>query len=116
MGHGIAEHSLLSTGLTCFHLRPKEDHKFKRNDGEIVNQLMKAIAVAVSKVAQWFSEHMLRSLPISTVMPADAQAAVRERKVAICSRNNYISVTKEIATNSLTRASSLPHLQGQTDI
>lgn len=51
------------------------DQKFKIQDGASANQLMKAIAVAVSKLAQWFSAHMLRSLPMRTVIPADAHAA-----------------------------------------
>jgi len=46
---------------------------------------MKAMAVAVSKLAQWFSAHMLRSLPIRTVMPADEQAAANVRVDVICS-------------------------------
>lgn len=45
---------------------------------------MKAIAVAVSNCAQWFSAHQLRSLSIRTVMPAEAQAAAKVRVDAIC--------------------------------
>lgn len=51
------------------------DQKFKRNDGETANQLRKAIAVAVSNLVQWFTAQLSRSLPIRTVIPADAQAA-----------------------------------------
>lgn len=36
---------------------------------------MNAIAVAVSKLPQWFSAQMFRSLSIKTVMPADEHAA-----------------------------------------
>lgn len=44
------------------------------------------MAVAVSKVVQWFCEQMLRSLPIKTVMPADAQAAANVSVEVICNR------------------------------
>jgi hypothetical protein len=58
----------------CFH-REAIDQKFSRKEGVRANQLMKAIAVAVSKLPQWFSPHMFRSLSIKTVMPADEHAA-----------------------------------------
>jgi hypothetical protein len=51
------------------------DQKFKTHDGASANQLMKAIAVAVIKLAQWLPAHISRSLPMRTVMPADAHAA-----------------------------------------
>ncbi|CAL1366753.1 unnamed protein product [Linum trigynum] len=51
------------------------DQKFKRNEGNAVNQLMNAIAVAVSNWTQWFCLQLPRSLSISTVIPAEAQAA-----------------------------------------
>lgn len=34
--------------------RDANDQKFKRKDGETLNQLIKAMAVAVSNLAQWF--------------------------------------------------------------
>ena len=48
---------------------------FSRKEGGRANQLMNAIAVAVSKLPQWFSAQMFRSLSIRTVMPADEHAA-----------------------------------------
>lgn len=76
----------LGAAILAFHLHAS-DQKFMRNDGQTANQLMKAIAVAVSKLVQWFCEHMLRSLPISTVMPEDAQAAANVSVAVICMRN-----------------------------
>lgn len=58
----------------CFH-REAIDQKFSRKEGVRANQLMNAIAVAVSKLPQWFSAQMFRSLSIRTVMPADEHAA-----------------------------------------
>lgn len=49
----------------------------KKNDGETMNQLKNAIAVAVSYFAQWFWAHSLKSFPMRTVIPADAQAAAK---------------------------------------
>lgn len=45
----------------------------------MANQLMKAIAVADSNLEQWLTAHLSRSLPINTVIPADAQAAANVR-------------------------------------
>lgn len=45
---------------------------------------MKARPVAVSNSTQWFCEQISRSLSISTVMPADAQAAANMRVDVIC--------------------------------
>jgi hypothetical protein len=59
----------------------------RRKEGETANQLMKAIAVAVSKLAQWFSAQMLRSFPISTVIPADAHAAAKVSVDVICHKH-----------------------------
>lgn len=53
---------------------------------------MKAMAVAVSKLAQWFSAQRLRSLPIKTVMPADEQAAANVRVDVICSTKEKIYI------------------------
>ena len=80
-------------GLTCFHHLDANDQKFKRKDGDRANQLMKAMAVAVSKLAQWFSAQMLRSLPMRTVMPADEQAAANVRVDVICSTKQKYLVT-----------------------
>lgn len=66
-----------------FH-REANTQKFKKNDGETANQLMKAMAVAVSKLGQWFSAHKFMSLPIKTVMPAHAQAAANVSEDVIC--------------------------------
>ena len=81
----------LGAAILAFHLHAS-DQKFMRNDGQTANQLMKAIAVAVSKLVQWFCEHMLRSLPINTVMPEDAQAAANVSVDVICMRiqRNYL--------------------------
>lgn len=62
--------------------------KFMRKDGVMANQLIKAMAVAVSNLVQWFIEHLLRSLPIRTVMPADALAAANIRDDVICTKAN----------------------------
>lgn len=75
----IAQKHLLTTDfLPKFH-REANDQKFSRKEGETENQLIKAIAVAVSNLVQWFMAHLLRSLPMSTVMPADAHAAANVR-------------------------------------
>lgn len=55
-----------------------------RKDGVMANQLIKAMAVAVSNLAQCSTEHLLRSLPTRTVMPADALAAANIRVDVIC--------------------------------
>lgn len=69
---------------TCIH-RDASDQKFKRNDGNAVNQDMKAMAVAVSNCAQWLWAQLSRSLSIRTVIPAEAQAAANVRVDVICS-------------------------------
>ena len=80
----IAQKHLLTTDfLPKFH-REANDQKFSRKEGETENQLIKAIAVAVSNLVQWFMAHLLRSLPMSTVMPADAHAAANVRVDVIC--------------------------------
>jgi hypothetical protein len=71
------------------------DQKFKIQDGARANQLMKAIAVAVSKLAQWFSAHMLRSLPMRTVIPADAHAAPRVSVPVIYKKKYKGSLTRQ---------------------
>ena len=68
--------------------RDASDQKFKRNEGNAVNQLMKAIAVEVSNCAQWLCAQLSRSLSIRTVMPAEAQAAANVRVDVICRVNN----------------------------
>lgn len=49
-----------------------------------MNQLRKAIAVAVSNSVQRFLPQAPRSFPIRTVMPADAQAAANVRVEVTC--------------------------------
>lgn len=61
-----------------------KDQKFKKKDGETANQLMKAIAVAVSNRVQWFWAQLLKSLPMRTVIPADAHAAANVSVDVIC--------------------------------
>jgi len=50
-----------------------------KNEGNAVNQLINAMAVAVSNCTQWFSLQLPISLSIRTVMPAEAQAAANVR-------------------------------------
>lgn len=69
------------------------DQKFKRKDGDMANQLIKAIAVAVSNLVQWFSAHLLRSVPMRTMMPADAQAAANVRVYAIYIKRRSVLVS-----------------------
>ncbi|MFS7968347.1 hypothetical protein Hanom_Chr09g00796371 [Helianthus anomalus] len=71
---------------TNFHPDAKYQ-KFKKNDGETANQLTKAIAVDVSNLVQWFCEQLLKSLPMRTVIPADAHAAANVRVDVICINN-----------------------------
>ncbi|MDD0148505.1 hypothetical protein PSY31_22730, partial [Shigella flexneri] len=61
-----------------FH-REASDQKFKRKDGDTTNQLIKAIAVADSNLLQWFTAHLLRSLAMRTVLPAEALEAANVR-------------------------------------
>lgn len=49
------------------------------NEGNAVNQLINAMAVAVSNCTQWFLLQLSRSLSIRTVMPAEAHAAANVR-------------------------------------
>lgn len=69
--------------------RDANDQKFSRKDGNAVNQLMKAIPVAVSNSIQWFCSQSPRSLSIRTVMPADAQAAAKVRVDVICNQKRH---------------------------
>lgn len=69
----------------CFYLEAKVQ-KFKINEGEAANQLINAMAVAVSNLLQWFCAHSFRSLPIRTVIPAEAQAAENVSVEVICNR------------------------------
>ena len=62
--------------------------KFKMKTGKTANQLMKAIAVADSYLAKWFTVHWLRSLPIRTMTPADAHAEANVRVNMICIQKN----------------------------
>ena len=50
---------------------------------------MKAIATAVSNLVQWLTLHLLRSL-MSTVMPADADAAANVSVDVICNNKTML--------------------------
>ena len=86
--------------------RDASDQKFKRNEGNAVNQLMKAIAIAVSNCGQWFRAQLSRSLSIRTVMPAEAQAAANVRVDVICKVNNIWS-RKKIQSKKQTKNSEM---------
>lgn len=66
----------------------------------MANQLRKAIPVATSNVLQWFTAHFRRSLPMRTVMPADAQAAANVRVDVICT-NIATSIKVEVKVDSI---------------
>ena len=83
----------------CFH-REAIDQKFSRKDGVRANQLMNAIAVAVSKLAQWFSPHMFRSLSIRTVMPADEHAAPKVSAAVIYEETPMITISDLTQANT----------------
>ena len=76
-----------------FFYREASDQKFKKKDGETANQLMKAIAVAVSNLVQGFMAHLSISFSMRTVIPADAHAAENVSVEVICSRIMLISVS-----------------------
>jgi hypothetical protein len=80
----IAKHRITLHFFFLFYLDASVQ-KFNKKDGETANQLINAMAVAVSNLEQWFSAQSFRSLPISTVIPADAQAAVNVSVEVICS-------------------------------
>lgn len=69
------------------------DQKFKINEGEAANQLINAIAVAVSNLLQWFCAQSFKSLPMRTVIPADAQAAENVSVEVICTKIPHISAS-----------------------
>lgn len=64
-----------------------KDQKLRKKEGDTANQLMKAIAVAVSNLVQCLTSHLSISLK-STVMPADADAAANVTMHVIC--NNVL--------------------------
>lgn len=78
-------------GCLSFGHRDASDQKFKRKEGKAVNQLRKAMDVAVSNSVQWFWAQLPRSLPIRTVMPADAQAAANVSVEVTCIGNGEFS-------------------------
>lgn len=78
------ETSLLIMDSSIKSYREANDQKFKRKEGDTENQLIKAMAVAVSNLVQWFKLHLLRSLPTRTLMPADAHAAANVIVDVIC--------------------------------
>lgn len=57
------------------------------------------MAVAVSNSVQWFWPQLPRSLPIRTVMPAEAQAAANVRVEVTCRRNVYGKLSLKIKGN-----------------
>lgn len=87
----MKQHFILSSEFSFLrgHL-DASDQKLSRKDGNEVNQLMKAMAVAVSNCAQWLRAQLPRSLSIKTVMPAEAQAAANVRVDVICSEKRRI--------------------------
>lgn len=85
----MADAIILFLDNTCIH-RDASDQKFKRKDGSAVNQVIKAMAVAVSNCAQWLLAQLSRSLSIRTVMPAEAQAAANVRVDVICSKKTKL--------------------------
>lgn len=91
---------LLSPASLCLH-REASDQKLKRKDGKATNQLMNAIAVAVSNCAQWFREQLERSLSIRTVMPADAHAAANMRVEVICECNTNANNLRILSEDQL---------------
>ncbi|KAK8995317.1 hypothetical protein V6N11_069755 [Hibiscus sabdariffa] len=68
--------------------RDASDQRLKRNEGNVVNQLKKATAVAVSNCVKWFCAQISRSWPIRTVTPAEAQAAANVRVDVTCRLKN----------------------------
>lgn len=83
----ITSHVLLPKHTKTLHVfyLDARDQKFKIKEGETANQLINAIAVAVSNLVQWFTAQSFISLPIRTVIPADAQAAANVSVEVICS-------------------------------
>lgn len=76
----------ITKSLPCYFYLEASVQKFKINEGEAANQLINAMAVAVSNRLQWFCAQSFRSLPIRTVIPAEAQAAENVSVEVICSR------------------------------
>lgn len=91
--------------------RDASDQKFKRNDGIAQNQLRKAMAVAVSNSMQWFWEQTPRSLPISTVMPAEAQAAANVRVEVTCKKDSIYKEMNGKESCSYSDASGWAYIQ-----
>lgn len=73
--------------------RDASDQKFRRKDGTVVNQQIKAIPVAVSNCTQWLCAQLSRSLSIRIVMPADAQAAANVRVEVTCMDTCLLKLT-----------------------
>lgn len=74
----------------------------------MVNQQMKAMPVAVSNCTQWFFEQLPRSLSMSTVMPADAQAAANVRVDVTCMEDR----SSEINTTALSEGKKVTQVKG----
>lgn len=58
--------------------------RLKRQDGAIANQVKKAMEVEAMKLGQWFSAHIIRSLLMRMVMPADPLAAAKVSAPVTC--------------------------------
>lgn len=85
--------------VLCRYLVAKSQ-KEKKKDKVIMNQLMKAIAADASNLLQWFGPHCFKSLSMSTVIPAAAQAAAKVIVEVTCFKNKKL-LEKEAAGNIL---------------
>lgn len=75
--------------VLCRYLVAKSQ-KEKKKDKVIMNQLMKAIAADASNLLQWFGPHCFKSLSMSTVIPAAAQAAAKVIVEVTCFKNKKL--------------------------
>lgn len=60
--------------MRMYYLQVAKSQNDKKKERVVATQLMYAIATAASNLLQWLGPHWLRSLSISTVIPAAAQA------------------------------------------
>lgn len=79
--------------MSFFHCEAARNQKFKQKDGETVNPLKRAIAVAESNLEQGFTECLGRYFPIRMEAPADAHAAENVSVEMICIRIMLILVS-----------------------
>lgn len=75
-----------------YYLQVAKSQNDKKKEIVVATQLMYAIATAASNLLQWLGPHWLRSLSISTVIPAAAQAPA----------NVIVEVTQSPTTKRLT--------------